>query len=285
MRKKNKPVISKKTGQSGFKFKNYMWLGVIFFICQSRLLVADEFYTFGIVPQHSASKIFRLWTPLLEYLSGKTGYKLRVTTAKNIPVFESRLRAGNYDFSYMNPYHYVVFQKSPGYKAFAKASKKKIRGIIVVHKDSAYEKLSDLNNNKLAFPSPLAFAASILTRGQLSKRGVVFTPVYVSSHDSVYRNVANKNFIAGGGVIRTFKFVDKKVREQLRILYTTVGYTPHAFAVHPRVPENVVVDILNAMIAMENTEQGIKLLKVLKINGLSAATNKDWDDVRKLGIQ
>jgi len=262
-------------------------LNIIIFIVLlviSANIFAAETYSFGIVPQQPASKIVKVWSPVLTYLNNKTGYKLVITTAKNIPAFERQLKKGNYDIAYMNPYHYVTYHKSLGYKAFAKAKDKKIHGIVIIHRDSGYKNLSDLANNKLAFPSPLAFAASILPRGQLSKINVEFTPVYVLSHDSVYLNVANKNFIAGGGVMRTFKAVSKNVREQLRILYKTLGYTPHAFAAHPRVPENVIQDILKAMVKMENDPQGIILLKTLKLKGLESASNKSWDDVRELNI-
>ncbi|MEO0444096.1 MAG: PhnD/SsuA/transferrin family substrate-binding protein, partial [Pseudomonadota bacterium] len=58
-------------------------------------------YSFGIVPQQSAKKLAQAWTPVLQYLSTKTGIKLQFKTAKNIPEFEKRLADGDYDFSYM----------------------------------------------------------------------------------------------------------------------------------------------------------------------------------------
>ena len=51
---------------------------------------------FGIVPQQSASKLAGLWTPILAYLSQKTGYAIRFKTARDIPTFEQRLAAGDY---------------------------------------------------------------------------------------------------------------------------------------------------------------------------------------------
>ena len=40
---------------------------------------------FGIVPQQSAGKLAGLWTPILAYLSRKTGYAIHFKTAKDIP--------------------------------------------------------------------------------------------------------------------------------------------------------------------------------------------------------
>ena len=75
--------------------------------------------SFGIVPQQSAGKLAGLWTPILTYLSRKTGYAIHFKTARDIPTFERRLAAGDYDLAYMNPYHYTVFSRRPGYRVFA----------------------------------------------------------------------------------------------------------------------------------------------------------------------
>lgn len=257
----------------------FVLLGMVFLIKTS---YSKDSYTFGIVPQQAASKLAQTWGPVLSYLKKKSGLKLRFTTAKNIPVFEENLAKGIYDFAYMNPHHYVVFHKHLGYEAFAKARDKKIHGIIVVHKDSPVKSIDELDNKVLAFPSPMAFAASLIPRSDLEKLKIHITPRYVLSHDSVYRNVAEKNFIAGGGVIRTLKASAKEVRENLRILYKTKGYTPHAFAAHPSVPGEVKTRILRAMSGMEKTQEGKRLLKILKIKGITSAKDRDWDDVRKI---
>ena len=246
---------------------------------------AQKSLSFGVVPQQSASKLARLWGPICKYLEEETGIKLQFATAPDIPSFEKRLDAGEYDFSYMNPYHYVVFSKKAGYKALSKARDKSIKGIFVVRKDSMINELKDLNHSTLAFPAPAAFAASILTRSALTQDEVSFTPKYVSSHDSVYRTVAKGIYPAGGGVIRTFKNVAPEIREQLKVLWTSEGYTPHAIASHPRVKENSVEKIQIALIGMEQNSNGKKLLDNINIKGFEVGRDNDWDDVRSLNLR
>ncbi len=246
----------------------------------------SQTYTFGVVPQQSAKKLAQIWTPILAHISAETGHQLQFQTAKNIPTFEKRLADGAYDLAYMNPYHYTVFHKSPGYKAFARRDQQKISGIIVVHKDSSYKYLSDLDGMKLAFPSPAAFAASILTRSQLEMDNINFTPNYVSSHDSVYLTVSKNIFAAGGGVVRTYNNTDPKVKKNLRILWKTEAYTPHAFAAHPKTPENVIKDIQKSMQNLSKSEKGKALLESVKFkHGIVSAKDNDWDDVRALKIE
>ena len=241
--------------------------------------------TFGIVPQQSAKKLAKLWTPIMKHLSKETGHTIRFATAKNIPTFEKRCSEGAYDIAYMNPYHYVVFGDKPGYQALARQKNKKIKGIIVVPKTSNVTTLQQLAGETLAFPAPAAFAASILPRGELSKAGVEFNPKYVSSHDSVYLNVSKGFMPAGGGVIRTFNNTDPKVREQLKIMWTTDPYTPHAIATHPSMDANTRKVLLETLLAMNNSDSSMALLKRINFKGFEKAKHKDWDDVRGLGIE
>ena len=240
--------------------------------------------SFSVVPQQSATKLARLWTPILNYLGERTGYRFQFKTAPNIPTFEKRLAAGKYDMAYMNPYHYTMFHRAPGYRAFAKEKDKRIKGIIVVRKDNPYRKLSELKGQTLAFPAPAAFAASVLPRAHFRTSGIPITPKYVSSHDSVYRTVAKGLYPAGGGVIRTFKNMDPEISNQLRILWITEPYTPHAIAAHPRISKEVVKRVQRAMLAMHQDPRGRELLETVKFKGIEAAQDAEWDDVRALGI-
>ncbi len=245
---------------------------------------AKEVFTFGVVPQQSAQVLAKRWSPVMSYLSERTGLDIRFTTAKDIPTFEQRLAAGEYDVAYMNPYHFTVFNEAPGYQAIAKEKGKQIKGILVVRKDSLLENLSDLDGRHVAFPSPAAFAASIIPRAKIDLEGVSIKPEYVSSHDSVYRSVAQGFFPAGGGIIRTFNNADESVREQLRVLWTSPGYTPHAIATHPHLSPGDKGKIQQALVDIAITPEGQALLMTLKINGFERAQDTDWDDVRGLEI-
>ncbi|MBX2807653.1 MAG: phosphate/phosphite/phosphonate ABC transporter substrate-binding protein [Cellvibrionaceae bacterium] len=265
--------------------KPYYFLLLFLVWLPSTLWANDKVYSFGVVPQQSAKRLAQLWTPVLSHLSTATGIKFQFKTAKNIPEFEKRLAAGDYDFAYMNPYHFTVFNRDPGYQAVAVRKNQPIRGIVVVHKDSPLTTLSELAEQQLAFPSPAAFAASLLPRAKLSNDNIPFTARYVSSHDSVYLGVAKGLFPAGGGVMRTFNNTDPKVRSQLKVLWTTAAYTPHAIAAHPSIKADVINKIQAILVDMYNSPDGKTLLQSLKIKkGLIVATDSDWDDVRSLGL-
>jgi len=248
-----------------------------------QIIATKQQFRFGIVPQSSGTKLARTWVPILTYLEKKTGYDLEFATARNIPTFEKRLHDGKYDIAYMNPYHYTQVNATAGYQAFAKAKSKRLKGILVVHKDSPYQNLKDLDNQELAFPSN-AFAASQIPRAYFNNIGVNISSKFVSSHDSVYRNVAKGRYPAGGGVMRTFKNSAPALRENLRILWTSDGYTPHAFASHPRIPKQVVERLQDAMFKMDQDPAGRALLKSIRLKGVEVGLDGEWNDVRSLQI-
>ncbi|WOI38020.1 phosphate/phosphite/phosphonate ABC transporter substrate-binding protein [Alteromonas sp. CI.11.F.A3] len=240
--------------------------------------------TLGIVPQQSAKKLAETWQPLINYISEHANIDVVFKTAKDIPTFEQRLAEGEYDIAYMNPYHFVVFHDSVGYRALARQIDKRIKGIIVVDANSDIVSLDDLNGKEIAFPSPAAFAATIIPSAYLKQQGILFTPRYVHSHDSVYLNVQRGFFNAGGGIIRTFNGVDDNIRSALRILWESDGYTPHAIATHPRITDAQREALLKALLTLSKDEDNKQLLKNIGFKGFISSVDEDWDDVRALGI-
>ncbi|MGB5735598.1 MAG: phosphate/phosphite/phosphonate ABC transporter substrate-binding protein [Thiohalocapsa sp.] len=240
--------------------------------------------SFGVVPQQAAARLASLWAPIFDYIGERAGVQIRFATAPDIPSFEQRLAAGQYDLAYMNPYHYTVFHERPGYNAFANQRDKRIRGILVTPKDSDINDIQALTGQTLAFPAPAAFAASVLPRAALRRVGIAIEPRYVRSHDSVYLAVAQGLYPAGGGIERTFQNTDPKVRERLRILWRTDAYTPHAFAAHPRLDPALVARVRDVMLAMSDDPAGRELLAAVGFSGIDGAGDADWDDVRALGI-
>lgn len=243
---------------------------------------AGEIYTFGIVPQQSASRLARMWGPFLNELSDQTGVTFQFRTAKDIPTFEACLAEGAYDVAYMNPMHFAIFSKEASYRAFARQAKKRLKGVIVARKDAGIASLTELNGETIAFPSPGAFGASILTRATLFEEGVDFEPSYVNSHDSVYRAVAAGLMPAGGGVTRTLGAVAPEIREQLEVIHETQSFTPHAFAMSAGFAE-VMGDQVQAAF-LQIAASHMPLVEGIGMVGLDAAEDADWDDVRALNM-
>jgi phosphonate transport system substrate-binding protein len=245
---------------------------------------SPEGLRFGIGPYSSVERTAQTWAPLLAYLGARTGYTLFFETAPDIPAYERRLLAGRYEIAYMNPHHYAVHSRVTGYRAFAKQKGGQTRGVIVVHRDSPYEGLEDLEGASVAFPSRSAFVGTLLPQTALAAQGIAVTPAYVGSRESVLLGVARGLFDAGGAHAGVLATLEPAVREELRVLWTSGAYPPYALAAHPRVPQEVVAAVRSVLLAMQDDPEAALLLAGLGFDGFDAAEDAEWDPVRALNL-
>jgi len=240
--------------------------------------------TLGVVPQQSPLKLSKKWIKVTDYLFKETNIKVIFKTEKSIQKFEQELYAGNYDLSYMNPYHFIIAHKTQKYQAFTRANKN-IVGILLAKNKNIDLSPENLTGKTILFPSPNAFAATLLPKLEFKEKlnfdiDKETKVLYVNSHDSVYKGISRDIGLIGGGIIRTFNnFLDSEDKDNLHIVYKTNPYPSHPIAHHPRVSKS---DIKKLQQAFLNMPQEIK--KILSIQQFKIITSKEYDVIKKLGI-
>ncbi len=251
----------------------------------SAVSASKNVLVFGVVPQQAAEKLAAEWAPFLNYLSEKTGRTVKFESAPDIASFDQRTANGDFDLVYMNPMYYTSMHQSVGYQVFAKEKDTLLKGIVVVQKNSPYQKLEDLAGKTVAFPGPNSFAAAVLPLVEFKSHGINVMPIYVGSHEGVYNDVARGLHAAGGGVAKTLAQTDSVVRDELRVLWSSDNYTPHPFASHPRVDQAVVEQLAKIMFDLDQDERGKKLLRDMRFRGFIAAQNSEYETFKHLGGQ
>ncbi len=244
---------------------NTFVLLLVLFYCAG-VYAATGSYTIARAPQLSAKVMEKIWSPFISHLENSTGYQFSLKIYSERHQFEKDIQQGSVDFYFGNPLYGVVGRQLHGYVPVIRSGNKKLKGIIVVRKDSPVEKLEDLENEKIVFPGETSFAASLLVRYALESRGIAIKGDYVNGHDNVYRNVLNGNYMAGGGIYRTLEGEPDVLKSQLRVIYETEGVCPHPLMAHPDLPKDVVQKVQNAILQLDETEKGKHLLKKIKIS-------------------
>lgn len=241
-----------------------------------------ESLSIGIVPQQSPIELIKDWQPIITYLEKTTGEKIVFKTERSIGEFEKVLYSGGYDIAYINPYHYVIAHKKQGYDAKIR-DEKNLVGILVTKKEGGIPDVSMCQGKEFLFPSPDAFAATMLIKYELLKRYKIDINGdksfrYVNSHDSVYKGVSRGVGHVGGGIERTFNDLnDQETKESLRILYKTKAYPSHPFVVKSSMSEERKVKIIKAFLDIPNT-----LIAPLKIKRLVETKDTEYDVVRDI---
>ncbi len=229
-------------------------------------------YTFDVVPQLTAAKIYTTWSPLLQRVGQEAGLCFELRVSPTIPEFEQKLLKGEPEFVFLNPYHAVLAHQKKKYQPLLADSEDLLTGILVVRADSPIKSLNELKGKNVSFPAPNAFAASLLIRAELAKKKIDINPVFVKTHSNVYRSVIGKDALAGGGVNNTLDNEAPEVRQQLRVLFETPAYTPHPVATHPSVPAAVRERFLKAMLKLTQDNDGRKLLDGINLHKPQAVT-------------
>ena len=234
----------------------------------------------GVVPQFSPIVTAERWQPLLNEISRQTGGMLRFATATNITKFEERAVRGEYDYVYLNS---LLFQQAlapQGYRALVR-DEKPLHGIVVVRHDGP-KSLDELTGKILAFPSPRAFGATLLTRADLKRLNIRHDVSYLGTHESVYQSIAQGRHVAGGGVQRSFDLLPAAQRHGLRILHTTAPAPAHVIAVHARVPAPETERVRQTLLKLHEQPVGAAQLGKLGMRRLVVAVPADFESVRGL---
>lgn len=238
-----------------------------------------------IVPQLPASVLYNNWAPLLEKLGNSAGLCFDLYIPETIPKFETEFLSGKPDLVFLNPFHAVMAKRAQNYIPLLADGNTKLSGILVVKKDGPIKKLEDLRGQKIAFPSPNSFAASLLIRSDLASLGIKTEETYVESHSNVYRGVILEEYQAGGGVNNTFIRENPSIKDGLMTLYETKKFAPHPLCVHPRVSQEIQSKIKAEFINLKNTDEGNKLLFNVQVtNPTEASYEKDYSILEKMNL-
>jgi len=248
---------------------------------------ASKTYVLARAPQLNARTLVEAWGPFVQRLSRDVGVSITLQVFDSRERFEAELFAGLPDFAFGNPYHSILAHERVGYVALVRDDSAPLVGVIVVREDSPIRTVQDLMGKTIAFPDPHAMAASLYIRALLSEtHRLKFEPLYVGTHENVYRSVYLGRADAGGGVCRTLESEEPELRSQLRVVFETPGVPPHPLIAHPRVPEALRQKLVAAILRMSEDADGKKLLDGVQLSQPVAADFKrDYSAVLRLGLE
>lgn len=243
-------------------------------------------YSVYLVPRISAIKLYQDWSPFLERLGKEIGLCFVLDIPEDFTKFEQAIQAGKPDFVFLNPYHQIMVVRQPGYVPLVRDQQSELSGVLVVRKDSRINDVRQLDGATIAFPSPNAYAASLLMRAILFQKNIHITADYLGSHSNVYRAVALGVSLAGGGAKTTLDHEPTELQSQLRILFTTPNFTPHPFSAHPRVQQSVREKVIAGFLGMAADPNGRGLLKVIQIaQPIRADYARDYKRLEQLKLE
>jgi phosphonate transport system substrate-binding protein len=222
-------------------------------------------YTLAVIPNMPAVTLHKNWTPLVEYLSKELGVKIELKLYDKIGTFLDETQAGQADFIYAAPNMYYLAYQKQKYVPLVRSSSM-VRGRVFVRKDSPYKKVSELQGKTIAFVGPKNVCSVITRQALLTGQGAIdYNASYSGSTVNVAKSVLLGKVEAGASLDTSMLSDLPDMLNEFRTILETEQIASHPLAAHPRVPKKIQDALAAAVLALDASDNGKKILGTVKL--------------------
>ncbi len=243
----------------------------------------------GVFPRRPAKVTNKAFTPLAKYLESKIGMKVKLVISKDFAAYEKKLNSGVFDLVHLNHFQYVKVRKSLGYDVIVMNEEfgtSKLKSAIFVKKDSKFKTLKDLKGKKIIFGGgKTAFIAYMGTTKLLREAGLKsgdYIEEFAKNPPNALIALARgQSDGTGTGHIGHMIPMIKKTGDdkKVRILAASDPYPHLPWAVKKSMKDELKAKIKKAFLALNDTEEGKKILKAARVTGFAEANDGLYDVV------
>jgi len=233
----------------------------------------------------------RFFDEMSDYLSKWIGHPVVFVQRKSYREIMDLLKSGNLDFAWICGYPFVQERNPEFLKLVAVPiykGKPFYRSFIIVHKDSPYEKISDLKKQVFAYSDSDSNSGFLYPRYYLTQSGEkpdeYFRQTFFTyNHAETVEAVAFR--VADGGAVDSYilEFLQKtnpQIASKTRIIHSSplFGFPP--IVAHSDVPDILNKKMTDALTGMNSTPEGRRLLDILHLDALGEFDAAIFDDIR-----
>jgi phosphonate transport system substrate-binding protein len=232
-------------------------------------------YTIGIIPYYSPEKIWNSFSPLVHYLSSKTGMKWELKLYSSHDTLVNDICSGAVTVAFLGPVPLGRTNKDCGAEPLVVSlgrDGKPFYHSVIVTTDPQIRSLADLKGRTLGFFKG-STAAHVVPEMMLRKAGLAegsFTRVFYESQDSIIAALL-RNEISAAGVKESL--FNKFKQSGLRVIATSDPLPHFSFCALPSLDQRVRKRFTEALLALQplTSEQ-------------HRAVTTTWDDEIKNGF-
>jgi len=253
----------------------------------------------GFVPSRNVHEIQVSSEKIADYLSTKTGYKIRSITLSNYAAVAVAMKSQRVDLAFVGPLSYLVIREHTGaypITAAVRQGKKGYEGLIITAADSGVDSLADLRGKTMAFADALSASGNLYPKSMLLDAGIdpgsELRSIIVSSQSAIVMSVL-KGKVQAGAVYDDARLNPEVVRyfpdvlDKTKVIARTRLIPADPQIVHPQLAPAQVQKLKDALLQMAADPKAKVWLKELYgIEGLDAASHEEYaelhDVVRKV---
>jgi len=244
---------------------------------------AKDKLVMGVHPYKPVSDLYKMFKPIADYVSQKTGKPVEFRIGKNYAETAELVGKGDVDFAFIGPALYVEARSKYNVSPLAQIindGKPSFYGVVVVKKGSGISSISALKGRTFAFGDRESTLTHVVPLYMLMEAGVQLSDLkqyaFVGSHDNVALNVVRGSFDAAG----LQPDIAAKYKDQgLEVIARSADLPEHVFVATKSLDAATMAMIQNALLSMDAA-----LLKGIKgsVSGIKKFNDKDFDVLRKI---
>jgi len=246
----------------------------------------------GIFPRRNATNTMKMFQPLTDYLSKQLGRPVKLVTARDFPAFWDGVTKQRYDIVHYNQLHYIESHKKFDYQVILANEEfgvKTICGVIMVRTDAEIDKLSDLKGKRIIFGGGRkAMISYVATTAMLRDAGLqdgdyqeLFAKNPPNASLATYHHQSDAAGV-GSPVLKMPSIKAAIDTSKIKFLAETIPLVHLPWAINKRLGKEMSDKVTRAMLDLNKTEQGRKILTSAKLTGLYQVTDKDFNPHRRL---
>ncbi len=250
---------------------------------------AQERLSLGIYPYLQSTELIKMYTPLAEYLAGRTGIPVDIVIARDYEDHVDKVGNDELDIAYIGPLAYIKVVERYGKKQLLARleinGSPTYHGVIAVRTDSRIGELSGLKGKRFAFGSSYSTMGHIIPRVTICKTGLKVKDLaehaFLGNHANVALGILSGEYDAGAMNEMTFHKYEKR---GLRALAVTEQFSEHLFAVSNKVSPKLADILKNALFDLKNSAEGKRIMQSIKstMTGMVPVRDSDYDNLREV---
>jgi len=246
----------------------------------------------GLIPEQQIFDQIARYTPLADYISEKTGIRIRLKVLSRYGNIIDNFVSSGMDGAFFGSFTYTLAHAKLGVEVIARPENRSgistYHGILFVRKDSGIRDIKGMAKKRFVFVDKATTAGYLTALYYFKKNGVqdyrsYFRETYFAgTHMDAVRDVFNKKAdigVAKNSVFERLSWENPAIGKELQILEVFPVVPENGLALRKGLSDEAKKGIKQVLLTMHNDPEGQKILVHFGARRFVETTDKDYDPV------